>query len=124
MPVITPAQATVYRYADNHWHSFVSPRSGSQQLCAWRIDIPAGTLSTPHRVNREEVLYVLTGSITVTLAGVTETAGPGDAVFIPADTPVRVDNLGDETASAWVTTGTGFEGTFDDGTTFVPEWVR
>lgn len=124
MSVITPAEATVYHHADNRWHSFVSPRSGSDQLCAWRIDIPAGTRSTPHRVNREEVLYVLTGTLTVTLAGVTGTAEPGDAVFIPVDTLVRVDNLGDQPASAWVTTGTGFQGTFEDGTVFVPEWVQ
>lgn len=40
-----------------------SPARGSRELCARRLEIPARNQSAPHRVSREEVLYILSGTI-------------------------------------------------------------
>ena len=53
-----------------------------------------------------------------------EPGRPGDAIVVPPGSSLRVDNPGDEPASAWVTTSAGLEAVLADGTRLSPPWTR
>jgi quercetin dioxygenase-like cupin family protein len=124
MPVIRAAQSVVHQMHGTSFTSYASPARGSRELCAWRIEIPGGTEGVPHHVSREEVLYVLDGTLRVTLDGEAEDAGPGDVVLVPAGARFGASNLATEPATAWVTTTAGFTGVLPDGSWFTPPWTR
>jgi mannose-6-phosphate isomerase-like protein (cupin superfamily) len=123
MPVIGTHDAIEHRLHDSTFRSFAAPATGSRELCAWRLEVPARTAGVPHRVTKEEVFLLLDGQLTVTLDGVAATAGPGDVVLVPAGAEVKVDS-GDTAATVWVTTSVGLEATMRDGTRISPPWVR
>ena len=124
MPVIHAAQSVVHQMHGTSFTSYASPARGSRELCAWRIEIPGGTEGVPHHVSREEVLYVLGGTLRVTLDDEAEEAGPGDVVLVPAGARFGASNLAAEPATAWVTTSAGFAGVLPDGSWFTPPWTR
>ena len=124
MTVIRQQDAVAHRLHGAAFHSFVAPSSGSGELCAWRLEVAPGTPGVPHRVNREEVLLVLTGELTATVDGVGTQVRPGDVVFVPAGATFGLDNASGAPATAWVTTTVGLEATLADGSSISPPWVR
>jgi len=128
MPVIRAADAVVHDMHGSRFTSYAAPARGSAELCAWRLDVPAGCEGTGHAVNREEIMFMLGGTLLVTLGDGAEAAGvacrAGDAIVIPPGSSVRVDNPGEELASAWVTTSVGLEAVLPDGLRLSPPWVR
>lgn len=125
MPIIREADAVPHRLHGATFHSFAAPASGSKELCAWRLEIAAGTAGQPHRVSQEEVLVLLSGRLSVTLGDAAPaTLTAGEAVLVPAGSLFRVDNDSAEPASAWVTTRVGLRATLPDGSTISPPWVR
>ena len=80
MPVIHADQAAVHKMHGASFTAYASPERGSQELCAWRIEIPGHTKGIPHHVSREEVLYVLGGTIQASVDGRAEQAAAGDVV--------------------------------------------
>jgi quercetin dioxygenase-like cupin family protein len=124
MPVIRASEAVVHEMHGARFTAYAAPARGSEELCAWRIDVPPGNSGVAHAITREEVVFVLSGAMDVTLDGVGSTLRPGDAAVLPAGATVRVDNPGDEPATAWVTTSVGLEARLDDGSRIVPPWTR
>jgi len=124
MPVVREHQAVAHQLHGATFHSFVAPSSGSAELCAWRLEVAAGTVGVPHRVSREEVLLVISGEVTATIDGVSTTVRPGEVAFVPAGASFGLDNTSDGPASAWVTTTVGLEATLADGSSISPPWVR
>jgi len=132
MPLVRAAEAVVHDLHGARFTSYAAPSRGSRELCAWRLDVPTGSQGVPHTVSREEVLFVLAGTVQIALGdGPAALAGapgqpvrPGDAVLVPAGSALRLDNPGDEPAAAWVTTSAGLEATLPDGSTLAPPWAR
>jgi quercetin dioxygenase-like cupin family protein len=124
VPVIHASQATVHDMHGTSFTAYASPERGSRELCAWRIEIPGQARGIPHRVSREEVLYVLSGTVQATVDGRAEQASAGDVILVPAGAQFGVDNLGDEPATAWVTTSVGFRGVLPDGSWITPPWTH
>jgi quercetin dioxygenase-like cupin family protein len=128
MSVLHPADAIVHELHGARFSSYAAPARGSQELCAWRLDVAPGTQGVPHVVSREEVLLVLAGTLHVTVGtgagAAAEASGPGDVIVVPPGASLRIDNPGDEQATAWVTTSVGLEATLADGSTLSPPWVR
>ncbi len=122
VPVITPDAATVHDLHGSTFTSYLAPSRGSEQLCAWRLDVPATTVGVAHRVTHEEVLLVLDGTLHVHLDGARQQAGPGDVVRVPAGSLFRVDT-GASAAGAWVVTSVGLEAVTADGTRIAPPWT-
>jgi len=123
MPVFRPTDATVFETHGSRFSSYVSPSRGSDQLCAWRLDVPAGTEGVAHLPNRDEILLVLQGRLHVTLDGDEFDAGAGDVIVVHADGQFRVDSR-ESAASAWVTTTPGLEAVLADGSRIVPPWAQ
>ena len=94
MPVIHADQAAVHQMHGTSFTAYASPARGSRELCAWHIEIPGHTEGVRHRVSREEVLYVLSGTIRASLDGQAEDAAAGDVIVVPAGAQFGVDNVG------------------------------
>lgn len=124
MPVIRATQSVVHQMHGTSFTSYASPARGSRELCAWHIEIPGRTEGVPHHVSREEVLYILGGTLRVTVDEETADAAPGDVVLVPAGAQFGASNPADSPATAWVTTTVGFAGVLPDGSWFTPPWTR
>lgn len=129
MPVVRAPDAVVHDLHGSRFTSYAAPARGSSELCAWRLEVPGGSTGVRHSVSREEVLYILSGTLRVTLgAGPDqpghEEVGAGDAIVVPAGSSLRVDNASHEPATAWVTTSVGLEAVLADGSRISPPWVR
>jgi quercetin dioxygenase-like cupin family protein len=124
MPIVRHRDAVPHRLHGSTFHSYAAPATGSRELCAWRLEVPPGTVGAPHRVSREEVFLILGGRLTVTLDGVTGDLTPGDVLLVPAGAELRADNLSDGVVTAWVTTSVGLRATMADGSAVSPPWVR
>lgn len=122
MPVISTADVVVHEVHGSRFVSYVAPAHGSEQLAAWRLEVPAGTRGMPHCPSREEVLLVLAGELHVTLDGVEHRLRAGNVALVPAGSELTV-GTGSEDASAWVTTTPGLQATLADGTRFTPPWA-
>jgi len=123
MPVIHAGEAAVHQMHGASFTSYAAPARGSQELCAWRVEIPGRTEGVAHQVSREEVLYVLGGTMRVVLDGQAAEAAAGDVVLVPAGATVRVDNPADGPVTAWVTTGAGLTAVLADGSRITPPWA-
>jgi mannose-6-phosphate isomerase-like protein (cupin superfamily) len=124
MPVIHADEAAVHAMHGTSFTAYASPERGSRELCAWRIEIPGNSKGVPHHVSREEVLYVLSGTIVASVDGRAEQAAAGDVILVPAGARFAVDNPAGGPATAWVTTTVGFRGVLPDGSWFAPPWTR
>ncbi|GGQ54917.1 cupin domain-containing protein [Couchioplanes azureus] len=123
MAVIREQDAVEHRMHGATFHSYVAPSRGSRELSAWRLEIAHGTIGMPHRVSREEVLFLLSGEVTTTIDGETATVRAGEAAFVPAGAQFAIDNTSGQPATAWVTTSAGLRATLADGTELSPPWA-
>lgn len=122
MPLIPSHAGAVHEAHGSRFVSYVAPSRGSEQLTAWRLEVPAETRGMPHRPSREEVLLVLDGELHVTVDGVDHRLRAGDVALVPADGELTV-GTGQHAASAWVTTTPGLMATLADGSQFSPPWA-
>jgi mannose-6-phosphate isomerase-like protein (cupin superfamily) len=123
MPVIHAGEAVVHEMHGASFTSYAAPARGSQELCAWRVEIPGGTEGVAHRVSREEVLYVLSGTLRAVLGDQAAEATAGDVVLVPAGAKFRIDNPAPEPVTAWVTVGVGLTAVLPDGSRITPPWA-
>jgi quercetin dioxygenase-like cupin family protein len=122
MPIFSRNDAVEHNAHGSSFCSYVVPSRGSTQLCAWRLEVPAGLRGLAHRPTREEVLLLLDGELQITLDGAPTQLGPGDVALVPAGSELRVDG-GANGATAWVTTTPGLEAVIADGTRISPPWA-
>ena len=124
MPVIRASDTAVHRMHGTTFHAYASPARGSSELCAWRIEVPAHSRGVAHRVTREEVLYILSGTLRATIDDQPGDASAGDVVLVPAGSVFSAGNDTAEPAAAWVTTSAGLAAVLPDGSWISPPWTR
>ncbi|WP_431954273.1 cupin domain-containing protein [Actinacidiphila sp. bgisy167] len=124
MPVVRSADAEVHDLHDVRFVSYACTATGSTELCAWRLEVPAGTAGPGHTISREEVFLVLSGTPRLTIDGEAHDLSPGDVAMVPAGSLLAMGNPGNGPASVWVTTGIGLEAVFPDGSRISPPWAR
>jgi quercetin dioxygenase-like cupin family protein len=122
MPLVTSSDAEVFEAHGARFSSYVRPTRGGGQLCAWRVDVPAGQKGASHRPSREEVICCIEGQLTITLDGTAHSLRPGDAAYVPAGSEIRLDG-GPDGGAAWTTTLAGLQATLSDGSQFRPPWT-
>lgn len=123
MTIKTASDAVVHSMRGSTFTSFVAPALGSEQLCAWRLDVPPDTEGVEHRVTREEVLLVLAGELRARVDGHAATVVQGEVVVVPPGGLFRVDT-GPAGVSVWVVTSVGLEAVTSDGQHIAPPWAR
>ncbi len=122
MSLVTGGEAEVFEAHGARFSSYARPALGSDQLCAWRVEVPADSRGVPHRPSREEVLYCLSGELAVTVDGTRHTLRPGDAAHVPAGSELSLDG-GPHGGAALTATLAGIEAVLPDGTTLRPPWA-
>jgi quercetin dioxygenase-like cupin family protein len=123
MPVIRTSDAVPFETHGSRFVSYVSPSRSGSQLCAWRLDVPAGLRGVPHRPTSEEVLLVLHGALEVDIEGERSLVAGGDVVVVPSGSELQVSG-GPEGAAVWVTTTAGLQARMADGSIFSPPWAH
>ncbi|SDP76362.1 cupin domain-containing protein [Lentzea jiangxiensis] len=113
--LVTGESAVTHSFGGFEFRSLAVPSRGSTEIALWTVDVPEGGDGTPHRASKEEVFYVLSGSVTIQ----GQTAGTGDAVVVPPDTEL---SLTGGPARVLVATSVGIRGTLADGRTITPPW--
>ena len=124
MPVIRSADAVVHEMHGARFVSYAAPSRGSAELCAWRVELPAGSVGVVHTITREEIFCVLSGTLRVTLDGAPAVVTSGDVIVLGAGSTVSLDNPGDSVATGWVTTSVGLQAELGDGTRITPPWTQ
>ncbi|SEL66660.1 cupin domain-containing protein [Streptacidiphilus jiangxiensis] len=124
MPVVHKEEAKTHELHGARFVTYANPAAGSQELCAWRTEIPAGTTGQAHTVTREEILLVLRGSLRFTVDAETHELTAGDVLIANPSSTLRVDNASDEPAHIWATTTIGLEAVMADGTRVRPPWAN
>ncbi|MET9496817.1 cupin domain-containing protein [Streptomyces sp. NPDC006552] len=124
MPFIRSAEAVVHEIHGGRFVSYVRPATGSRDLAAWRVELPAAMSGPTHTISAEETFYVLTGRFRLTIDGEAAELSAGDAAVAPAGSALGVANPGDQPAHIWVTTRAGLTAELPDGSTLAPPWAR
>ena len=122
MPIYSPTDADEFEAHGSKFASFLRTERGASSLCAWRLEVAPGVQGVTHRLDREEIILLLSGQLEVTLGGHRETAEAGAVIHVPAGSDFRVDG-GPDGASAWVTTTPGLKATIGD-TLMTPPWAQ
>lgn len=74
--------------------TLAGPEHGLRQLEVWSQSIVPGSATPPHRHDCEEVVLVLAGEGTVTMAGESRTVRQGDTLILPANVLHQIINTG------------------------------
>src|ERR1700712_1645852 len=84
MAVLAAPPAPTHQLPGARFTSLATPSRGSTDTSVWIVELAPGHAGAPHRLTREEGCVVLAGRAEVTRAGPASTAGPGDAIVVPA----------------------------------------
>jgi quercetin dioxygenase-like cupin family protein len=100
-----------------------TPSRGAGEVSVIRQRQRPGGSNPLHHHDREEVMALLAGSVTVVLDGERHVLSAGDAIVVPAGTVHRVENAGDETAE-WLILSSATRRFFTpDGDRANPVWA-
>jgi quercetin dioxygenase-like cupin family protein len=124
MPFIRGDEAVAHEFHGGRFVSYVRPGTGSRDLAAWRVEIPAAMAGPTHTISDEETFDVLSGCLRLTIDGESAELHAGDAAVAPAGSELAVVNTTDQPAHMWVTTRVGLIAQLADGNTITPPWAH
>lgn len=124
MPFIRSDETVVHEIHGGRFVSYVRPGTGSRDLAAWCVEMPAATVGPTHRISHEETFYVLSGRLRFTIDGESAELRAGDAAVARAGSALAVANSTDQPAHMWVTTRVGLTAELADGSTITPPWAH
>lgn len=103
--------------------AIATPTKGATEVSVIQQHEMAGGKNPPHRHNREEIMVMLAGSVSVTVDDQEEILSAGDTLIVPANTLHHLANTGDQTAE-WLIISTA-DRTFvtPDGQVVAPPWA-
>ncbi|WP_405160464.1 cupin domain-containing protein [Nocardia sp. NBC_01499] len=121
MLVIKAAEAPRFEMPGAEFTAMASPSRGSAEVCTWRLTIaPQHRADGSHVLDRDEIFMVVGGQLDVS----GQLVEAGDAIVVPAGSPIAVSNPGDEPAEAFVAIAAGFAATMPDGSRLAPPWAQ
>ena len=100
-----------------------APSRGGTELAVWTVEVPVGPPGTAHRLDREEVLYVLAGRLAVSVDGESTTLTAGDTAAVPPGSVLAIEAV-DAPARILACVRAGLVATLADGTVLHPPWAR
>jgi quercetin dioxygenase-like cupin family protein len=108
----------------NFGRGVATPSGGAVEVSVIRQRQRPGGTNPAHTHDREEVMVILNGAVTVTVAGEAVALGAGDAVIVPARTAHQVENTSAHPAEWLLVAPAGvrfFHATGDEAS---PPWAR
>jgi mannose-6-phosphate isomerase-like protein (cupin superfamily) len=124
MPVIRAAEGTEYEVHGATFTAYANAATGSAELCAWNLNIPAGQPGVEHRISKEELFLIKCGTPRISVDGAATDLAAGDVAVAPAGCLLKVENPGSQASDIWVTTGAGLSATLPDGSRMSPPWAQ
>lgn len=123
MPVLRYDDAPEFDLSESRVRGLAAPSRGAHETTTYRVALAAGDELPRHEHDHEEVLHVLSGSMTAHLDGEVIALAEGDTVVIPPGVPHHSTG-GPEGAQvlAVMPTGTGL--IRPDGQRVVPPWAE
>lgn len=123
VPVITAPPVPTHEVGSTRFTALASPSRGSSRTSVWQVELPVGETPTPHELTDEEIFVVLAGSASVEIDGVAATAGPGDAIVVPAGVRFVLANGGDTVLRLLCCLPVGGQARLPGGDPFTPPWA-
>lgn len=122
MPVITSHEQRRHEIPGASFQTLASPTLGAAETSVWRVRLEPHTPPVPHRLTREEIFVVLSGSATARLGGHASQLEPGVALVVPpgVDFELATD---DEAFEALVCLPVGGQGIVGEAPPFTPPWA-
>lgn len=108
----------------NYGTSLATPRLGATEVTVVRQRQVPGGFNPTHVQNREEVMVLLSGRVTVSSGDERIELFSGDTLIVPAHTPHRVDNTGDTDAEWLIISPAGMQFFRETGEEASPPWIR
>ncbi|UVS81954.1 cupin domain-containing protein [Actinokineospora sp. UTMC 2448] len=93
--IVTTTEDRITATPNATMYGLAAPSVGSAELSTWRVRMPAGNAGPAHVVDREQVFMPVSGSVEITVDGVAEVCGPGQAAVLPAGSTRRIAALED-----------------------------
>lgn len=125
MPTIRAAEAPAFDVPGFHFTGYTAPSRGATEICSWRLQIEPGALSEVHWLDHEEIFLLLEGELTVSVAGEEIKLATGDALAVPARSPLQIANRENLPACAIVCLPVGTQATGANGHVIgTPLWAR
>lgn len=123
MTVIRASQIEYFELPGITFSSFASPKKGSTENSAWRLNIQAGTPGATHQVTKQEIIHAVKGSAVATIDGKSVTLQPGDTVLVPPLTDFTLANPGPELFEAIAILPVGAQARMGAEPLFTPPWA-
>jgi quercetin dioxygenase-like cupin family protein len=101
-----------------------TPSRGASEVSVVRQRQQPGGHNPLHSHHREEVMVMLQGEIAVTIGEQETTLAAGDSVIIPAHSPHRIANSGQQAAEWLLIAPAGVRFFHADGAEASPAWSR
>ena len=123
---------TVIRQADLHYietpggnfgAAVATPSKGAADVSIIRQRQTAGGANPAHTHNREEVMLMLSGEVTVVLDSEPVALSSGDSLIIPAGTTHQIENRGAQDAEWLLLAPAGVEFIKSTGEKGTPPWA-
>jgi quercetin dioxygenase-like cupin family protein len=124
MPLISSFDAPTFTLDQLTVVGLASPSRHAAQTSVWRLSLAPGAEGAEHSVDREEIFVALAGSAEFVLDGSVVRVGQGDALVVPASTPIRVCVRGAEAFEAVCVLPIGAKASMPGGEPFVPPWAE
>lgn len=107
----------------NHGTSLATPSLGATEVSVVRQRQQPGGFNPLHSQDREEVMVMLLGSVTVSSANQTMHLKAGDTVIVEKGVQHRVDNTGSEDAEWLIVSQAGVKFYRETGEEAHPQWA-
>lgn len=125
MAIVRVQDAVTHTMHQVTFRGFANSASGAAELAGWSAWFAPGTSGLEHRMSREEILYVVTGSLDVQIDADVQVAAEGDCVLVPAGAALCVGNSAERPAMAWVVTTLGMTASMiADDASITPPWAQ
>jgi len=122
MPISTLTDAKTFEADGFTLTQLAAPSKGSVELALWTAHVEPGARSVEHRMDREEVFLVVSGTVAASLNGEEIQAAAGDAIIVPPGSLLQLRNETAEPAGLTCVTSVGLKATAN-GETFAPPWT-
>src|SRR5215212_8210813 len=124
MNLITRSDAPTFDAEGTTFTGYAAPSRGAAEVSLWEVELPPGTTSPRHHMDREEIFLGIAGEAVAEVDGVERPLGAGDCLILAPGTDFTLRVCGDQPFRTVACVPVGAQATMaDDGATFVPPWV-